>query len=288
MFLLVGILLGAGCCSVWAWWVVPASSTPSRRRRRVRRFLDRAELYHVSLAQFVAAVLACGLVAAAVAALVTATPMVCLVAALAASVSPLWYVSARARKLEAVRAAQWPDAIDAMLSAIRAGIALPEALAGLAHAGPPALAPHMAQFSADLRALGTFGPALDRLKTRLSDPVADRVIEALRCAHDVGGSDLGVLLVQLSALLRQNQRTRGELLARQSWTVNGARLAAAAPWIVLVLLCVQPESAQAYQTPAGALVIAGGAVLTVVAYRIMRACGTLPSPKRTFSAEVHR
>ena len=41
---------------------------------------------------------------------------------------------------------------------------------------------------------------LDRLKERLGDPVADRLVEALRIAREVGGSDLGRLLRTLSAL----------------------------------------------------------------------------------------
>ena len=39
-------------------------------------------------------------------------------------------------------------------------------------------------------------------------------------------------------MLREDLRTRGELRARQSWTVNGARVAVCAPWLVLALLQV--------------------------------------------------
>ena len=49
----------------------------------------------------------------------------------------------------------------------------------------------------------------------------------------------------MSQFMRQDLRTRGELEARQSWTVNGARLAAAAPWVVLALLSSRPETASA-------------------------------------------
>ena len=76
---------------------------------------------------------------------------------------------------------------------------------------------------------------LDRLKDRLADPVGDRVVEGLRIAREVGGGDLGRLLRNLSGYLRDDARTRSELEARQAWTVNGARLAVAAPWLVLLL-----------------------------------------------------
>ncbi|MEK8228443.1 hypothetical protein NKG05_24035 [Oerskovia sp. M15] len=43
----------------------------------------------------------------------------------------------------------------------------------------------------------------------------------------------------------------GELEARQSWTVNGARVAVAGPWVVLALLATRLETAQAYNSLQG-------------------------------------
>lgn len=59
--------------------------------------------------------------------------------------------------------------------------------------------------------------------------------------RELGGTDLGRLLDTLADVLRENARTRSELEARQSWTVNGAKLAVAAPWIVVLLLSSRPE-----------------------------------------------
>ena len=73
---------------------------------------------------------------------------------------------------------------------------------------------------------------------------------------------------------------RAEVEARQSWVVNAARLGVAAPWIILVLLSTRPEAALAYNTPAGSAVIAGGLVLSLLAYRIMIALGRLPEERR--------
>ena len=83
---------------------------------------------------------------------------------------------------------------------------------------------------------GRFGECLDRLKDRLADPVGDRVVEGLRIAREVGGGELGRLLRNLSGYLRDEARTRSELESRQAWTVNGARLAVAAPWLVLLFM----------------------------------------------------
>src|SRR5699024_482283 len=107
-----------------------------------------------------------------------------------------------------------------------------------------------------------------------------RIVEALRLTRDVGGTDLGRLLRTLSAFLREDARTRGELEARQSWTVNGARLAVAAPWVVLALLAGRPEMAATYASPAGTAVLALGGGCTVVAYRLMVRIGRLPEDVR--------
>lgn len=159
-------------------------------------------------------------------------------------------------------------------------MALPEALAQLAHRGPEELRPAFAAFALDYRTTGRFNESLDLLKQRLGDPVGDRLVESLRIAREVGGSDLGRLLRTLSAFLREDARTRTELEARQSWTVNAARLAAAAPWAVLAMLATRPESVQAYSTRTGALVLLIGGVVSVAAYRLMVRIGRLPEEER--------
>jgi tight adherence protein B len=96
----------------------------------------------------------------------------------------------------------------------------------------------------------------------------------------VGGSDLGRLLRTLSTFLREDSRTRSELETRQGWTVNAARLAVTAPWVVLAMLCTRPESIQAYATPTGTVVLLVGAAVSIGAYRIMVYIGRLPEDER--------
>ena len=130
------------------------------------------------------------------------------------------------------------------------------------------------------RSSGRFSESLDELKQALSDPVGDRVVETLRLARDVGGSDLGRLLRTLSAFLRDDARVRGELESRQSWTVNAARLAVSAPWLLLLMVGTRPSAAAAYNSSAGVLVLMFGAVLSFVAYRLMMRIGRLPTESR--------
>ncbi len=160
----------------------------------------------------------------------------------------------------------WPEAVDNLASAVRAGLSLPEALTQLGVRGPEQLRSAFRRFGEDYRATGRFAESLDRLKDNLADPVGDRVVEALRLAREVGGTDLGRLLRTLSAFLREDARTRAELQTRQGWTVNAARLALAAPWALLLLLSTRPEAVAAYGSTAGALVLLVGGGISLLAY----------------------
>jgi tight adherence protein B len=110
--------------------------------------------------------------------------------------------------------------------------------------------------------------------------VADRLVESLRIAREVGGSDLGRLLRTLSIFLREDARTRSELEARQSWTVSAARLAVAAPWLVLLVLSSRPESVEAYASGTGMLVLLAGGAISAFAYWLMLRIGRLPEEER--------
>ncbi len=211
---------------------------------------------------------------------VSSSPPIAVCFAVIGGWAPFSLVRFRARQRRSVVRDLWPEAVDHLTSGIRAGLSLPEALAQLGERGPKELRPAFVAFAEDYRATGRFVDCLDRLKSRLADPVADRIVEALRLTREVGGSDLGRLLRALSTFLRDDARTRAELEARQSWTVNAARLAVAAPWVVLALLSTRPEAVMAYNRPAGVVVLAVGAAASVVAYRVMVRIGRLPEESR--------
>jgi tight adherence protein B len=174
----------------------------------------------------------------------------------------------------------WPDALAVLVSGIRAGISLPEACVSLGERGPEQLQPSFKAFSSSYRATGSFEAGLDRLRQSLADPIADRVIAALALAHQVGGTDLVRVLRTLSDFVAEDLRTRKEIEARWSWTVTAARVAAAAPWIVLLLMSTKPEASTAYSSSSGIAAIVAGAVATIVGYRLMLRAAQLPDERR--------
>ncbi|WP_194765495.1 type II secretion system F family protein [Microbacterium sp. UFMG61] len=284
MTALLGAMLAAGLLLVVSPWLWPhrpeVPQTP--RRGPLARTLEEAGLGSVRPRSLVITMLAAGLSAASAAWLLTSIPVLAALATVAGGAAPVVALRARRLRLRKTRRQVWPDVCDLLIASIRVGMSLPDAVAGLAESAPAMMRPAFASFARDLRATGRFESGLDRLKTALADPIADRIIETLRMARQVGGTELSGVLRALSASVRADAALRGEVEARQSWIRGAAVLGAVAPWVILALLVMRPEGAEAYGTPEGMLVICLGAFVSVVAYRVMIRIGRLPEPGRWF------
>jgi tight adherence protein B len=281
---LVGLGVGVGLLLVWSAVFLPLRPRPpAEGPSRLRQLLDRAGLGQVSVSGFLTLCCVLGVGSALVIQLVSRTPPVAVAFGLMGGYLPVVVVSGRARRRQREFAEVWPEAVDNLASAVRAGMSLPDALAGLGIRGPEPLRDSFDAFALDYQVSGRFGESLDRLKARLADPTGDRVVEGLRIAREVGGGELGRLLRNLSGYLRDDARTRSEMEARQAWTVNGARLAVAAPWLVLLLMCFQNEVIRRYASTGGVIVLVIGAVACFVAYRLMMRIGRLPIERRILS-----
>ncbi|MEZ3161784.1 type II secretion system F family protein [Microbacterium sp. BWT-B31] len=275
--LAVGILL---VVSPWLW--------PARERVEapepgiVLRLLETAGLSRVAPMSVMIGCAAGAVFAAALAWLVTGVGALVLVAAVAGASAPIVWLRARASRLMRSRRGLWPDVCDLLIASVRAGMSLPDAVASLAVSAPAALRPPFQHFAHDLAASGHFDSSAQRLKTALGDPVGDRIIETLRMARQVGGTELTPVLRSLAASVRADATLRAEVEARQSWIRGAAVLGVAAPWVILALLALRPEGARAYGSPEGVAVILVGAVVSFVAYRLMMRVGRLPEPRRWF------
>jgi len=283
MGLLLGLFFGFGLLLIIWTFVTPAderSAGDGRLISRSRDLLAGAGVEGVTPGAFIGACVITAVVGFALMFVVSGAWPVGVVFGVMAGGLPVALLRSRARKRLAEFRELWPDVVDNIASAVRAGLSLSEALAQVGERGPLPLREPFRRFGADYASTGRFADSLDRLKARLADPVGDRVVEALRIAREVGGGDLGRLLRSLSTFLRDDARTRSELESRQSWSVNGARVAVAAPWLVLAMLSFQGDVIQRYNSPMGALIIAIGAVVCLIAYRLMLRIGRLPEPER--------
>jgi tight adherence protein B len=279
---LLGLVAGAGLLLIWRSGPRAPQRSVLRANWHDRRdlLLKQAGIDAVSSGQLAIAQVTSGILVLGVVQLLTHAFAVAICFAAFALAAPVAVVGRLRQQRQVALRELWPEAIDNLASAVRAGMSLAEGLSGLGSRGPDRLRPPFVRFSVAYRASGRFSECLDLLKHDVADPVGDRVCETLRVAREVGGSDLGAVLRTLSELLRVDARTRAELETRQGWTVNAARLAVAAPWLVLLMLGTQPSTLQAFNTSGGVILLAGGAVVCLLAYRIMLRVGRLPEEAR--------
>lgn len=280
MGLLIGLGLGLGLLLIFMSFLPSHTVRPKRLTPYLQDLLLSAGMKGVSVPAFVLTSLLLGALAGILTLGLTTLSSVSILGFGAATALPYLIVKGRAEKNRLARREVWPEVVEQLISAIGAGMSLPEAVAQLEKRGPIPVRPEFALFARDYRASGRFDESLLTLKARLADPVADRVIEALRVTRAVGGQELGPLLRTLSGFLREELRIRGELEARQSWTAGSAKIAAAAPWVVLLLLATRKETGAAFDTPLGVTVLATSAVVTIFAYWLMLKLAKLPVDRR--------
>lgn len=284
MRMMLGGALAAGLLLIVSPWLWSRSRTrrPPRLRRALRVRLAQAGLAGLPVRGLAAVSLLAAIAAWGAALAVTGVAAFAAIAGVLALVAPAMVVITRAAAARRAARTAWPDLLDHLIASVRSGIPLAEALSGLAVPSPPAFREAFTAFGAAYRSTGNFGLCIDQLEDRLADPVADRLLETLRMAREVGGAELPGVLRALAASLRADAAVRSEIEARQSWVRGAAKLGVAAPWIVLVLLSTRAEAAAAYASPAGIALLIGGLAVSVVAYRLMLAAGRLPEERRWF------
>ncbi|MGX9349103.1 type II secretion system F family protein [Microbacterium sp. KNMS] len=284
LILVLGAALAAGLLLALSPWLWPPRERAARERpSALAALLESAGFSHVAPRVVVAACAGAALVAASVAWLVTTVGVLALLAGLAGAAWPLLWLRSRAARLVRARRALWPDVCDLLIASVRAGMSLPDAVSSLARSAPAALRAAFAGFERDMAASGHFDSSADRLKSALADPMADRIVETLRMARQVGGTELTPVLRALAASVRADAALRSEVESRQSWTRGAAVLGVLAPWVIVALLAMRPEGAEAYSSPEGVALLLAGAAVSIVAFRVMLRIGRLPEPRRWFA-----
>lgn len=275
MTLLFGAMLAAGLLP-WLW---PPRAGDGRgaRRGRLALLVEEAGLSIVEPRFVLVGMAATGLAAAALAWLLSGLPVLALLAGAAGAVAPVLALRARRLRMRKVRRQLWPDVCDLLVASIRVGLSLPDAVAALADSAPTILRPAFVVSGRDLRATGRFDASLDRLKSSLADPVADRIIETLPVRSAAPSSP-----VFSGRSRRRSGRMRRCAARWRRDSPGSAVLGAVAPWVILGLLVMRPEGAAVYATPEGVLVICVVAAVSVLAFRIMIRIGRLPEPGRWF------
>lgn len=194
-------------------------------------------------------------------------------------------ISMRRRKIERERielAALWPEILDHIISGLRSGLSLAETLAGLSERGPTQTRSTFQACELVLRESGDFEKVFDFIKGRFHDALADQVCEVLNFARGTGSRDTAITLRTLGDFIRSDVALRSEIRSKHGWIKNSALIAAAAPWILLLILSTQANTIRAFSTASGVSVLLVGVVMSLVAYLWMGRAGRLPEVPRIF------
>ncbi|MBT8217161.1 MAG: type II secretion system F family protein [Acidimicrobiia bacterium] len=193
-----------------------------------------------------------------------------------------YYRRQRSRRLAEIVQA-WPDGLRDLTASIQAGRSLPQAIEALAVAGPPSLRRAFERFPTLNQMFGTL-PALEAVKDELADPTSDRVIEVLAMAFERGGGSVVGILGDLADAVTEDLRTIEEIRTAELEQKINARVVFALPWMVLLLITMRGGPfREFYQSPAGAVTVIVGAILSLIGLLIVSRLSRDPVEPRVFA-----
>ena len=253
---------------------------PAGRAGWIARRLASPGADGVGLRELAPASAAAGAASALLSQLFFGWPVVTLAAAGAGLLLPTWYYRQRAQRRRGEIEEAVGEAVETLRDAVRIGLGVEEALRALAVTGPAALRPVFSQVERDLRLAG-FEEALERARERLQEPLFDTLAVALLTAYRIGGRNLAAVLDGLSASVRGSVQVRREVRANQAQNVLSARVIAALPLLlILVIRGSNPNYLAAFSQPVGQAVLACCLLSITVGYTVMLRQAALPGQER--------
>ncbi len=274
--LAVGLLLVF--LSATTRWAPAREEQPGRSA--LRAFLDRNGAGQVGVRDFVLISTGTGIVFALATQLALGWPTVSVAGFLLGLTLPAWYLTNRQQRERAALQPALADAVDALRSAVRSGMSVEEALASLARNGPEVLRPPLTGLARDLRVSG-FEEAVRHTRERIADPVFDMAAAALLMSHRVGGRNLSTILEALSRSVRQTIQVEQELRAHQARNVLAARIIAALPLaLILIIRGLNPGYLDVFSSASGQGILALCLLSVAIGYAGMLRATRLPGEER--------
>lgn len=277
------VSLAAAATTALAFGLLVHVAIGSRRPRRPRQ-PSRSTIpgLDVSPLQFWATVVAVGALTYLVLYAMTGLVIVSLVPALVVATLPRAYF-ARKRSMRLARVQEaWPDGLRDLLTSVRSGASLPNAIENLATFGPEALREAFQGFDVYSRSLGVV-PALELVKEDIADPTADRVIEVLILAYERGGQVVPEILEDLAEATTRDLWTMEQVRTEALEQKINSRVVFVLPWIVLVAMTARSGAFRDfYSSPAGLLVVIIGGAMSLFGVFVASRLGAQPDEHRVF------
>jgi Flp pilus assembly protein TadB len=258
---------------------VRVSQRNPRSKGRLQRRLDETGA-GVSARRYRTTVAGTVLLVALVIYAATGTGALAIPPALAVGLTPRLFFQRRHAKVVQERRAAWPEAIRDVLANLATGQTLHRSLCLLGHAGPQSLRPTWLRYERNAAGLDQ-STALDLARAELSDPVSDRVIEALGAAQEHGRDVVVAVLRSLADNVTKDLQVVEQIATSQTEIRSQAVVAVILPFGVLAFLVASNDGYRSfYQSTGGWIVVSIGVLMALGGWKLITVLGRVPTEPR--------
>ena len=186
------------------------------------------------------------------------------------AVAPFMWMRRRQRKRLDAFQTQLPDAIDMLVSAMKAGYSFQAAMNFIGEETPAPLGPEFARFFDEQRLGIDVRSALLSLQTRVDSMDLKMFVTAVLVQRESGGN-LGEVLANISDIMRERFALEGELETLTAESRLSARILAALPLLVFIgMFVLNPSFMQPMlQQTAGQIMLVLAGLSVAIGYLVM-------------------
>ena len=184
--------------------------------------------------------------------------------------APLYWLKRKQRKRVLAFEQQLPDAIDMLVSAMKAGYSFQAATQFIGDEVPAPLGPEFARFYDEQRLGVDVRTALVSLQDRLDSLDLKMFVTAVIIQRETGGN-LGEVLSSIAEVIRQRIAMKGQIQALVAEPKMSARFLAILPIVVFLLLSVTNPNflRPLLETGIGRIMLVSSALMVVMGYAVM-------------------
>ena len=180
------------------------------------------------------------------------------------------------------RESTWPQFEELYISALQSGISVADAFSHAADFAQQEFQKELNQLVSDVDKGMRLEKALRSFGKSIGLAYSDLFIEIVILAHETGGQNLIQALQEHVDSVREEEISKGSVLARTSAILNVAKLGLLAPWVLLAVLSGNQGNREAFATLPGQLLLVCGFAVSLVAFRLVARAGELPKLPRVF------
>lgn len=274
----------AALFSAMACFLIVARLVSTSRLRRYKRDVSWSEKTGIDVSpfQFWATSIGSGAIAFLIVFAGTGLVAVAVVPALVVATLPrAFFARKRARRVAEVQES-WPDGLRDIVSSVRSGASLPSAIENLGMFGPAPLREAFGGFAVYSRSLGV-SAALEMVRSDLSDPTSDRVIEVLVLAHQRGGNVVPEILSDLAEATTRDVWTLEQVRSEALEQKINSRVVFVLPWLVLVAMTMRSGAFRDfYSTRIGIAIVVVCGLFSLLGIAVANRLGAQPDEPRVF------